>query len=182
MPRDWSPDAYRRAFEFAARAHLGQTMTGSDIPYLLHPALVSMEVIAALEADPGRDGDLAVQCALLHDVVEDTPVTADAIRAEFGEAVARGVQALTHDMSLGNKEERLRDSLDRIRREPREVWMVKLADRIVNLAPPPARWTKEKITRYRAGAQSIHDALGDASAHLASRLRDKIGAYQAYLA
>jgi (p)ppGpp synthase/HD superfamily hydrolase len=179
MPRLWSPDLCRRAFEFAARAHQGQTVTGTDLPYLLHPALVALEVIAALEAEPGRDGDLAVPCALLHDVVEDTPVTADRIRAEFGEAVARGVMALTKDETR-EKADRIRDSLERIRREPHEVWMVKLADRIVNLAPPPSQWTKEKIARYRADAQSIHDALGDASAHLAARLREKIEAYKAY--
>jgi (p)ppGpp synthase/HD superfamily hydrolase len=180
MPRDWSPDAYRRAFLFAAQAHRGQAVPGTDLPYILHPALVAAEVIAALGAEPGRDGDLAVSCALLHDTIEDTRVTFEELRAEFGGDVARGVAALSKDKAL-EKPARMRDSLERIRREPREVWMVKLADRIVNLAPPPAFWTKEKIAGYRDEAQAIHEALREASAFLSARLREKIEGYRAFV-
>jgi (p)ppGpp synthase/HD superfamily hydrolase len=75
----------------------------------------------------------------------------------------------------------MEDSLRRIRQQPREVWRVKLADRITNLQPPPSYWTPEKRGKYRAEAVTILDALGEASPFLATRLRGKIEAYGEFL-
>jgi (p)ppGpp synthase/HD superfamily hydrolase len=180
MPIPWSQELYLRAYRFAAQAHLGQTVPGTQVSYIMHLSFVSMEVIAALAEHPERDGNLAVQCALLHDVVEDTPVTYAQVEAEFGQPVARGVLALTKDSAL-DKPLQMPDSLRRIRQQPYEVWMVKLADRISNLAPPPHYWTKDKIAWYREEALEIHAALHPASDLLARRLLDKIEAYRAYL-
>ena len=180
MPITWSQDTYLRTYRFAAQAHRGQRVPGTRLPYIMHLSFVSMEVIAALAADPGRDGDLAVQCALLHDVVEDTQVTYAQVKAEFGEKVALGVLALTKDAAL-DKPLQMPDSLRRIRQQPYEVWMVKLGDRISNLAPPPYYWTKDKIACYREEALEIHAALHPASELLARRLLEKIEAYRAYL-
>jgi GTP diphosphokinase / guanosine-3',5'-bis(diphosphate) 3'-diphosphatase len=69
------------------------------------------------------------------------------------------------------------DSLRRIKLQPREVWLVKLADRIVNLQPPPEHWQADKIAAYRAEARVILAALGEASPLLAARLAEKIEAY-----
>ena len=74
----------------------------------------------------------------------------------------------------------MRDSLARIRQEPREVWMVKLADRISNLMPPPAHWTKQKCAAYQEEARLILETLGEASPLLARRLGEKIEAYTQY--
>jgi (p)ppGpp synthase/HD superfamily hydrolase len=60
--------------------------------------------------------------------------------------------------------------------------MVKLADRISNLQPPPRHWSKDRIRDYHREAQVIHDALKDASAFLAGRLRLKIKEYAAFVA
>jgi (p)ppGpp synthase/HD superfamily hydrolase len=138
-----------------------------------------MEVIAALCEEGGRDGDLAVQCALLHDVIEDTPVPFQAVAEAFGGAVADGVLALSKNASLP-KDRQMADSLQRIRQQPPEVWMVKMADRISNLQAPPSYWTPDKIRQYRAEAVEILGALEEASAFLASRLRGKIAAHEAY--
>lgn len=172
----WAPDIYNQAYRFAALAHQGQTVPGSALPYITHVSLVSMEVIAALIEEPGRDETLAVQCALLHDVLEDTSITYDQLCAEFGEAVANGVLALSKDIHLA-KADQMADSLRRIQQQPPEVWIVKLADRIVNLQPQPAHWTPEKITRYREEAQQILGALAAASPVLAKRLAEKIAHY-----
>jgi hypothetical protein len=59
--------------------------------------------------------------------------------------------------------------------------MVKLADRIANLRPPPAGWTPEKIRNYWEDAKLIYEILHYASPHLAQRLREKIDGYRAYL-
>jgi (p)ppGpp synthase/HD superfamily hydrolase len=180
MRSSWSQDEYVRAYRFAAEAHLGQTVPGSDLPYVAHVTLVSMEVIAALEVESGRDGNLVVQCALLHDVIEDTAVTYEGLLSTFGEPVARGVLALSKDKTL-DRSLQIRDSLARIQQQPREIWMVKMADRIANLEPPPHYWTKAKITQYRQEAIEIHDALHPASDALAARLLDKIERYRMHL-
>lgn len=136
-----------------------------------------MEILACLAMEKSHDGDLAVQCALLHDVLEDTDTTYAEVEATFGSRVAQGVLALTKNESLP-KEQRMRDSLERIRQQPREVWLVKLADRITNLAPPPHYWQKDKIERYREEAKLIHQLLCEASDYLNQRLMSKIEAYE----
>ena len=171
----FSQDLYLKALTFAARAH-GEQKTPLGLPYIVHVSSVAMEVMAALRAEPGGDEDLALVCALLHDVVEDTATSPSELEAVFGRHVANGVSALTKDPSL-DKPAAMRDSLDRILRQPAEVAMVKLADRITNLAPPPPQWTAGKISAYRAEAVLIADTLGAASALLAARLRQRIERY-----
>jgi (p)ppGpp synthase/HD superfamily hydrolase len=141
---------------------------------------VATEVIAVLPATQLADPDLAVTCALLHDTVEDTETTLDEVAERFGAAVAAGVAALSKNEKLATKQEQMADSLRRIRAQPPEVAVVKLADRTTNLAPPPHYWTKEKCRAYRAEAIEIADVLGYASAALEARLRARIDAYQAY--
>lgn len=177
----WSPDLYNRAWNFAAEAHARQKVPGKKVPYLTHVGSVAMEVTTALArtAEP-LDANLAVVCALLHDVVEDTTVDGERLREAFGSAVAEGVEALTKDESLSTKEAQMADSLDRLRRQPREVQMVKLADRIANLQPPPPHWTLARIRAYRTEARMILEALGSANTVLAKRLQVKIQEYGAH--
>jgi len=173
----FSPDRYVAALRFAAHVHRDQHVTGTDLPYIVHVVSVASEVIAAIAADPVKDPDLAVTCALLHDTIEDTETTHAEIAAQFGAPVADGVQALSKDP---NKADAMEDSLRRIRAQPREIWIVKLADRITNMAPPPAHWSSEKRRRYRAEALVIRDSLAMASAPLAARLKARADAYAAF--
>lgn len=177
----WSQESYLKALHFAAHAHRNQLVTGTDLPYLTHVTLVAMEVIAALQSQPTDHGDLAVQCALLHDVIEDTPVTYATVDAEFGRAVADGVLALSKDATLPKKEQ-MADSLRRILAQPTVIGMVKLADRITNLQAPPAHWSQPKIMQYREEAIEIHAALAGCNPFLAARLQEKIGTYAAFIA
>jgi (p)ppGpp synthase/HD superfamily hydrolase len=177
----WSQDHdYIAASRFAARAHRGQIEASDNLPYLLHLTWVAMEVLGALRREPGLDEGLAVRCALLHDCLEDTPTRLEDLEARFGAATAQGVLALTKDATLP-KAEQMPDSLRRIRLQPREVWMVKLADRICNLQPPPKHWSKAKAAKYREEAREILAQLGEASPYLAARLADKIDNYAAFV-
>jgi (p)ppGpp synthase/HD superfamily hydrolase len=188
----YDPDRYVRLLRFAARRHAGQAMPhgadGVEYPYLVHVISVTAEIIAILPHDQ-IDADLAIGCALLHDSIEDTAKTseakqelADEIAREFGEPIRDGVLALTKRDSMADgtplpKADRMVDSLRRIREEPYAVWAVKLADRITNLAPPPAHWDKPKCAAYRAEAQAILESLGEACEPLAARLRARIDDY-----
>lgn len=181
MSTVFSRDLYMCAWNFACTRHLGQKMPGSELPYVTHVGAVAMEVLATFALEDVPDADLAVTCALLHDTVEDTATTADEIAAAFGPAVAAGVVALSKDGSLP-KSEQMADSLRRIRLQPRAVWLVKLADRAVNLEAPPHYWPMEKRRAYREEARTILAELGEASPRLASRLAEKIEAYGAFVA
>lgn len=175
----WSQEHYIKALLFAANAHNSQKVPGTELPYLTHLTMVCMEVISALSVENDLDGNLVIQCALLHDVLEDTAVEYERLKDTFGEAVLNGVQALTKNDNL-LKDEKMADSLTRIRQQPREVWMVKLADRITNLQPPPKHWTIEKIQSYQQEARQIYEALHQASPFLATRLQQKAEDYTRY--
>lgn len=176
MRNQWSPERYIHAYRFAAEAHNGQKYSGTELPYIMHLSFVSMEVIAALAMPNEHDANLAVTCSLLHDVLEDTGCQYEQILDRFGRDVAEGVKALTKDARLP-KPLQMEDSLRRIRQQPHEVWMVKMADRITNLQPPPSGWSKEKARQYREEAIVIHGALNAANETLSRRLLDKIEEY-----
>lgn len=184
MACDWSQDIFVKAWDFASLAHQGQTYGGSlegqKFEYINHIGSVAMELIWALSHTPQVDGNLAIQCALLHDTLEDTKVTYEELRSNFGDGVAEGVKALTKDESLSTKHDQMVDSLRRIKMQPKEIWMVKLADRITNLSAPPFYWSKEKKIKYREEALLIHGELHFANVHLSERLVTRIRNYQNY--
>lgn len=164
------------AWHFAAEAHSTQKVPGTDLPYLKHLGMVAMEVFSAHAIEPVGNLGLAVQCAILHDTIEDQGVAHADLVKHFGLSVADGVLALSKNPDLP-KSEAMADSLNRILQQPRDVWCVKLADRISNLQGAPAHWSAEKRATYRGEAQQILDALGAAHRSLAARLATKIANY-----
>lgn len=177
MGSPWSQEKYIRSLRFAAEAHNGQLFPGTDLPYVIHCTMVAMEIMAVLAHEDNLNGDLAVQCALLHDVIEDAGISCQKLADEFGKEVADGVLALSKNNSIKSKQEKMADSLARIKQQPKEIWMVKLADRITNLQPPPGHWGDDKINRYREEGELILRELGDASPYLVERLREKLEVY-----
>lgn len=180
MNSTWTQDAYVKAFLYASEAHHGQCIPGTEIAYIRHLSLVAMEVIASFPNEPECDQELSVQCAVLHDIIEDTEVSFEDVAQRFGQAVAEGVQALTKDKTR-ERSEQMTDSLARIKEQPKAVWRVKLADRICNLLPPPAHWDNEKRRFYQEEARRILEALREASPALSARLQEKIEQYSQYI-
>jgi len=176
----WSKEEYIRAYYFAAKAHRGQLFPGTGLPYLIHLSFVSVEIIAVLAVEEVAHPDLAVQCALLHEVIEDTKISYQIVREVFGKEVADGVRSLSKKKEI-DELQRLSENLIRIRKQPDEVWMVKLADRISNLQPPPFYWTQAKIKAYWESSKKIHDDLNSASPYLGKRLQEKIQNYEQYI-
>jgi (p)ppGpp synthase/HD superfamily hydrolase len=180
----WNAETYARAWAYATRHHASQTyggtMEGERIPYINHIASVAMEVMAVSQEED-FDANLAIQCALLHDTLEDTAATFEEIQTQFGIAVANGVLALTKDQQVADRSQQMSDSLRRIKLQPAEVWMVKLADRVTNLYHPPFYWNNQKILSYRDEAILIYDALHTASPTPAKRLQCMIDRYPTFL-
>ena len=179
--KTWNQDKYLEAWNFASHIHNGQTLPGSSIPYINHLGLVAMEATATVAHQEIDNPDTLVLCALLHDSIEDTSATYDDIEKAFGTDIAEGVLALTKNTDLPSKSEQMKDSILRIQKQPKEVWMVKLCDRITNLQPPPQHWDKAKIATYQEEARFILSELGNASPFLAERLKTKITNYSKYL-
>lgn len=174
----WNPDQYLTTLLFAAEAHKDQKIPDSNYNYVTHVTNVAMEVANALVQQPLSivDTTFAIQCALLHDTIEDTPVTYNDVLQHFGDAIADGVLALTKNDELP-KSQRMEDSLQRIVRQGTAVRIVKMADRINNLQHPPSYWTLEKKKKYHQEAQLILDTLGGVHTYIEKRLADKIKAY-----
>jgi (p)ppGpp synthase/HD superfamily hydrolase len=172
----WSQELYLKAMRFAAEAHKNQKIPGTDLPYVLHISSVCMEIMSAICVEEIGKPDLAIQCAILHDTMEDAGIKFDDIKSLFGNEVAEGVMALTKNKKI-EKNVRMADSIARIKLQPREIWMVKLADRITNLQPPPPHWTRDRINRYRIEAAYILEELGESSPLLSERFGKKIEDY-----
>ena len=157
-----------KALKLCKKVHAKQTyiVDGEDVPYYNHCILVAN--IIEQYAEDELDKEFAKTVALLHDTLEDMPLTAGYIAKNFGERVADGVLALTKNDSLPYAE-RLDDSIARILAlKSREVAAVKMADRICNLHEFSPSWSKEKIRAYIADAAKLNDALKWASPKLAA--------------
>ena len=122
------------------------------------------------------EANVAIACALLHDVQEDTDtrIGTNSLDIPDIQIVLQGIWALTKDKTLPTKEEQMHESLNRLRTQPRCVQMVKLADRITNLAPAPDYWNEEKRKSYAQEAQKILDALRGCNPYLEERLQYRI--------
>ncbi|MBV69767.1 MAG: guanosine polyphosphate pyrophosphohydrolase [Myxococcales bacterium] len=149
------------------------------LPYCVHVGMVTMEICAALTVESFLKPNLAIQCACLHDVLEDTAITYAELKASFGSDVADGVAALTKNENL-SKADAMLDSVNRLLSQPPDVRAVKLADRITNLQPPPPHWTLGKRRAYAKEARMILEKLGSASEYLRMRLNEAIAAYEAH--
>lgn len=117
-----------RKFAIAAHASIDQRRKYTGEPYIVHPA----EVVAIVKSVPHTPAMLAA--AWLHDTVEDTPVTIEEIRAEFGDEIATLVGWLTDVSKPTDGKRAVRKAIDRQHTAdaPAEAQTVKLADLLSN--------------------------------------------------
>ena len=177
----FSTNIYKKAFAFALEAHKTQK-TPEGLPYSFHIVSVALEVINSLSMHTISydEANIAICCALLHDVNEDTQerVSSRNLDLENVDSIVSGVEALTKDETLPSKQQQMQDSLKRLQQEPKCVQMVKLADRITNLAPAPLFWNRAKRSSYVEEAKQILKALQGSNPYLEQKLQNKIENYQ----
>jgi guanosine-3',5'-bis(diphosphate) 3'-pyrophosphohydrolase len=172
-------ESYQKAIRFAGERHGNQKLPASKASYLVHLSNVAMEVILAEQHTDDFDLDFAVQIALLHDVLEDTPASFEEVSESFSGEIAEAVLALSKNEDLPG-DIQIPDSLMRIKPLRKEVWAVKLADRISNMQMPPKTWNLEKKKQYRQVAKLILQELKGGNTYLESRLEKKIKEYKRY--
>lgn len=180
-----SIDKLQEAWQLATLLHSGQTYGTPDenkrIEYINHIGSVVFEVSNAFKYENQQNEELGLLCAMLHDTIEDTVATFEQIKDLFGKEVAEGVLALTKNETLETKTQQMTDSLERIKQQPKEVWAVKLADRICNLYAPPFYWSDKKKAAYIVEAKLIHAELKDGNQYLADRLLERIERYKGFI-
>lgn len=121
----------RKAYRIASEAHEGQKRLSGE-PYIMHPLSVAL-ILASLGMD-----EASVIAAILHDTVEDTSLTNEEVKKEFGETIAELVDGVTKigKVPLATKEEQqaenIRKMLIAMSRDIRVI-IIKLADRIHNM-------------------------------------------------
>jgi len=139
-----------RAIEIVAKAHAGQVDKGGK-PYIFHPLRVMMNFCA--------EKDEATQiCAILHDVVEDTNLTLDDLRAEgFSDEVIAALDCLTK-----RDGESYDDFINRILKNE-IACKVKNGDLADNMdltrIPNPTENDKARIKKYSEAADRINEVL-----------------------
>src|SRR6516162_4232523 len=121
----------KKAYDFSLRHHQGQTRASGE-PYLVHPLEVA-SVLADMRMDT-----TAIAAGLLHDAVEDTAVTVDDIRNQFGEQVAHIVEGVTKisKIEFASREEAQAESVRKMvlaMVDDIRVILIKLADRLHNM-------------------------------------------------
>lgn len=121
-----------RAIIFAVRAHAGTERRGKGFPYIVHP-MEAMEIVATMTPDQEL-----LAAAALHDTVEDTDVTIEEIRSEFGDRIAMLVAHESDEAMPGVSEEeswhaRKQSAIDRLTRAPHDAKIVALGDKLSNM-------------------------------------------------
>jgi guanosine-3',5'-bis(diphosphate) 3'-pyrophosphohydrolase len=164
-------DAVVRAYAAAAEAHAGQSRHSGE-PYLTHPVAVATAV-----AELGMDS-ATVLAALLHDAVEDTTLSIEAIEAAFGAEVAAMVDGVTKldrvqfDSKEAQQAASMRKMLVAIAKDWR-VLVIKLSDRLHNMATLGVmpEWKQRRIAQetldvyaplaHRLGMAALKSQLED---------------------
>ena len=171
------------AYRYSDKAHMGQKRVGGEA-YISHPVSVAC-IASEFHLDAA-----SIQAALLHDVVEDTPSTADDIKKKFGSQVAKLVDGLSKldkvhfENDTEAQAENFRKMLLAMSQDVRVI-LIKLADRLHNmqtLAPlKPSKRKKisqETLDIYapianRLGLNSVYQELEDLSFQYIHPLRYK---------
>ena len=171
--RPYDREKILAAYEVAREAHKGQCRVSGE-PYISHPIAVSIILV-----DLGMDSE-CVEAALLHDVVEDTDVTAEQVQKQFGADVALLVEGVTKlgKISFTSREEQQAENVRKMllaMAQDVRVIIIKLADRLHNMRtievmPEQKRRDKALETMevyaplaHRLGIRAVKEELEDIS-------------------
>jgi len=125
-------DLLDRAIVFAVRAHHNTERRGKGFPYIVHP-MEAMEIVATITPDQEL-----LAAAVLHDTIEDTEVTVEQLRQEFGDRIANLVQAESDQFVEGVTEAdswhtRKQAAIDRLASASHDAKIVAMGDKLSNM-------------------------------------------------
>ena len=152
-------ESLNKAYNFAVKAHQNQKRE-EGVPYIIHPVAVA-KILTDLKLDSAT-----ITTGLLHDTIEDTKVTYESVKKEFGEEVANLVEGVTKiseletKASTDSKAENFRKLILATSKDIR-VLLVKLADRLHNMRTIQFVRDKDKIIRKAKETMEIYAPLAD---------------------
>ncbi|MBO7458838.1 MAG: bifunctional (p)ppGpp synthetase/guanosine-3',5'-bis(diphosphate) 3'-pyrophosphohydrolase [Paludibacteraceae bacterium] len=125
-------DLLDRAIVFAVQAHHNTERRGKGFPYIVHP-MEAVEIVATITPDQEL-----LAAAALHDTIEDTDVTVEQLRAEFGDRIANLVFAESDRFTEGVSEEdswheRKQAAIDRLAAASHDAKIVAMGDKLSNM-------------------------------------------------
>jgi len=163
-------ESLNKAYNFALDAHQNQKRD-EGVPYIIHPVAVA-SILTELKLDSAT-----ITTGLLHDTIEDTNVTYETVKKEFGEEVANLVDGVTKLSALedkasdNSKAENFRKLILATSKDIR-VLLVKLADRLHNMRTIHFIKDKKKIIRKAKETMEIYAPLADRMGM--NRIRDEL--------
>ena len=163
-------ESLNKAYNFALDAHQNQKRD-EGVPYIIHPVAVA-NILTELKLDSAT-----ITTGLLHDTIEDTNVTYESVKKEFGEEVANLVEGVTKLSALEDKAsdhskaENFRKLILATSKDIR-VLLVKLADRLHNMRTIKFIKDKDKIIRKAKETMEIYAPLADRMGM--NRIRDEL--------
>jgi len=163
-------ETLNKAYNFALEAHQNQKRD-EGVPYIIHPVAVA-KILTDLKLDSAT-----ITTGLLHDTIEDTKVTYENVKKEFGEEVANLVDGVTKiseletKASTDSKAENFRKLILATSKDIR-VLLVKLADRLHNMRTIEYVKDKEKKIRKAKETMEIYAPLADRMGM--NRIRDEL--------
>ena len=152
-------NSLNKAFKFAIDAHKNQKRD-EGVPYIIHPVAVA-KILTDLKLDSAT-----ITTGLLHDTIEDTKVTYETVKKEFGEEVANLVEGVTKISALedkassDSKAENFRKLIIATSKDIR-VLLVKLADRLHNMRTIKFVKDEDKMIRKAKETMEIYAPLAD---------------------
>ena len=125
-------DLLDRAIVFAVKAHHNTERRGKGFPYIVHP-MEAIEIVSTITSDQEL-----LAAAALHDTIEDTDVTVEDIRREFGYRIADLVHAESDRFTEGVSEEdswheRKQAAIERLAAAPHDAKIVAMGDKLSNM-------------------------------------------------
>ena len=168
--RFFDPASLTKAYNFAMNAHKTQKRDAGE-PYIIHPVAVA-DILTELKLDSAT-----ITTGLLHDTIEDTKVTYNSVKKEFGKEVADLVEGVTKISALeeralqNSKAENLRKLILATSKDIR-VLLVKLADRLHNMRTIETAKDENKRIRKAKETMEIYAPLADRMGM--NRIRDEL--------
>ena len=148
-----------RAYQVASEAHKTQARKSGE-PYIIHPLCVAI-ILADLEMDKET-----IAAGLLHDVIEDTPVTKEELAVQFGEDVAFLVEGVSKLTRADWKNDKIESQAENLRKlflamaKDIRVIIIKLADRLHNMRTGQF-WKPEKQKEKARETMEIYAPIAD---------------------
>ena len=170
--RFFNSDALSKAYTFALDAHKDQKRDSGD-PYLIHPVAVA-DILTDLKLDSAT-----IATGLLHDTIEDTKITYETVKKEFGKEVADLVEGVSKISELegkvieNSKAENIRKLILATSKDIR-VLLVKLADRLHNMRTLNSISDENRRKRIAKETMEIYAPLADrmGMSHIRDELED----------